>query len=152
MKSTFTSIALCTANIPAFIVYPFDTLYHSFLIYSKPFCRLIYILILTCEQQVEIFFTCCIYAMSRSIQLRALNPILNTIRMGFQAVPQDTYSASFLLPSGVQHPHSIIRMTKPEISCTESFLMIIPSLISVIRAHRKEENMNVSQSDTHSPF
>lgn len=83
MKSTFTSIALRTANIPAFIVYPFDALYHSFLIYSKPFCRLIYILILTCEQQVEIFFTCCIYAMSRSIQLRALNPILNTIRMGF---------------------------------------------------------------------
>lgn len=44
MKSTFTSIVLRTANIPAFIVYPFDTLYHSFLIYSKPFRRSMYIL------------------------------------------------------------------------------------------------------------
>ena len=32
-------------NIPAFIVYPFDTLYHSFLIYSKPFRRSMYILL-----------------------------------------------------------------------------------------------------------
>lgn len=45
MKSTFTSIVLRTANIPAFIVYPFDTLYHSFLIYSKPFRRSMYICI-----------------------------------------------------------------------------------------------------------
>lgn len=39
-----TIIVLRTANIPAFIVYPFDTLYHSFLIYSKPFRRSMYIL------------------------------------------------------------------------------------------------------------
>lgn len=43
-NGTFTSIVLRTANIPAFIVYPFDTLYHSFLIYSKPFRRSMYIL------------------------------------------------------------------------------------------------------------
>lgn len=62
------------------------------------------------------------------------------------------YPISIFLPSYVQHPHNIVRMTKSEMLCSNSFFMMIPSFISVIRMHKKVENRNVSQSGLQSPF